>query len=1055
MRIKNLLRAGLLAIITLMMVHTVYAANLSNHRITVEQPCGAEIQIFISGNPSFSYFHDINGRMIVEDDEGYFVYAKLDSNKRIVPSDNKVTNGLIRTASDNGITIDDIDFEANADLVQAMFIPDVLPPTVPAPNGVGLVRANPLPDEIGNIVILIDLSNTNFQIDPDTGDPLIDDVLENTFNDLDDYLFFLSGGQAEIGTLVATDAQNVPFIYQDNNSRTHYSSDNEATRIQREHTLVTNAVIAAVANSDLVIDVQAAIIAFDNIIPGEIDCVTFIISGLPRENSTLFPHRGRLPDNINVQIAGMRVRNYTIQMERLLTADAEHLGLSQITHNVLNILSFPHLYRRNNDGHPVADWDIMGVDRREAQLPNAHSRLKYGGWGDGFVEITQSGRYVLNARGSRNGITSYAIRTGDPNQFLMLEHLNWSNGSRFDRAFVEQPNFATGLTVSRVNTARFGNFNNQNVRNDEVYVFRPEERVVNEARGRVERASLSSDMQRRGFGTGGGTGVENRFYLQNGNILNNIEISNVSYAGSTVVFDVRIGAAPAPLSVTYINGFNGTLTAIHNGEDFDSGDIVTSGGTVVFEAVPNADFVVDQWFVDGIAQPGEVGEVFALENIQASTTVTVTFRNPGNSLTKPIITVDVDDVRNIMLGSTVQVTITHPDDNVQVFYRIGTDFPLRGEAHTTLYTNPFDVIREDTPANVRIIAYAATDITLPGGTVRKIPSGYAYIDLRFRELSGIDYEGVPQIRVPGVPSDTTNFNADDFFLDLNTQTLTVPNTFTIAAYSINGGTRWTAATNAKFTHAYISRLLRKDLTLVLSDTVGRPPPDTAIRVTFATVNRNTTRLRAAINFALDQDMTGITAGNWVLATNTKANAEILGTGIQIGRAIILPNGKPGKTVDASGFGQFFNRRGIPVFEELINNRQHRETFFIRAAPSHVNGVFTAASQPRRIRARGVSKAPNLRPRSVAARFDNDGFETRAAGRIVTLKRGDFIFGGLIDQITGAPAIIVTDADRDLAAGQLLYIEARRSMVYVGGPFVVWRGATPSKPQSARQIFTES
>lgn len=75
-----------------------------------------------------------------------------------------------------------------------------------------------------------------------------------------------------------------------------------------------------------------------------------------------------------------------------------------------------------------------------------------------------------------------------------------------------------------------------------------------------------------------------------------------------------------------VSGGSGTLTAKSGSQAFASGAGRQAGSTVTFTAVPDIDYEVDKWTVNGTEVPGETGETYTLSNLAEDVTVTVSFR---------------------------------------------------------------------------------------------------------------------------------------------------------------------------------------------------------------------------------------------------------------------------------------------------------------------------------------------------------------------------------------------------------------------------------------------
>jgi hypothetical protein len=260
--------------------------------------------------------------------------------------------------------------------------------------------------------------------------------------------------------------------------------------------------------------------------------------------------------------------------------------------------------------------------------------------------------------------------------------------------------------------------------NDEVYIYRPGETAVNAANGSEEYASLSSNASRIAFGSEIGSGYDGYIYLYDGTNTTYV-ISNVSETNETISFDVKIKPETPGSAVVYISGNNGSVNATYNSNPFISGAMVANGGSVIFSATPDLNYIVDKWIVDGVAQ-SVTGNAFTLSNITASKTVTVTFKqDPSKVVAEPVIVTDPLNVGSLPNNASVNVTITTATPGATIYYTLDGTMPT---ASSAIYTGPFTVTAGTMgPTSRRIVAYAVNG--------SNIPSGRVYKDIRFEESS--------------------------------------------------------------------------------------------------------------------------------------------------------------------------------------------------------------------------------------------------------------------------------------------------------------------------------
>lgn len=245
-----------------------------------------------------------------------------------------------------------------------------------------------------------------------------------------------------------------------------------------------------------------------------------------------------------------------------------------------------------------------------------------------------------------------------------------------------------------------------------------------------------------------------------------------------------------------------------------------------------------------------------------------------------------------------------------------------------------------------------------------------------RDISGddpvanedIDYtsEGInAAVRVWGQRNGAPIAQDDGFYIDLQTETLSIPETYRPAAFSVNNGGRWRPA-GRSLNGTNFPRLLNKGMTLLLSDepvdrTTGAPPEDADI-ISFAPILERPRPLRLIVNYAVraaEPSGEGYPGrGRWAL---TEPGGEEP-YNVQIAAA-------SGNRIDSFGFGMF--RRGtddeiagIPVSPSIeINERTRvvRFAFFWRLPPEVITPgeLYQAAGRARRIAVTSEQRPPHI------------------------------------------------------------------------------------------------
>jgi hypothetical protein len=193
-------------------------------------------------------------------------------------------------------------------------------------------------------------------------------------------------------------------------------------------------------------------------------------------------------------------------------------------------------------------------------------------------------------------------------------------------------------------------------------------------------------------------------------------------------------------------------------------------------------------------------------------------------------------------------------------------------------------------------------------------------------------EPVTEVIVHSTTPDTATIN-------LTTETITLPTGYTVAAFSVDGGTKWRRGALPVATR--FPRMLNKGMTLHITDNwnqSAKRPGDGAQTITFPAIGarpkRNAERLVPSYGDS-----------HWVLAKRNTTAAVF--TGYEIA---------PSSNRKTPDNGTWFPmpEGGIPISSGSV-----RQTFLVRAAP---NGSPTAGSVAWRVRPVNFGKAPNYRIR---------------------------------------------------------------------------------------------
>ncbi len=523
-----------------------FAAYLVNVPVTVSQPDGRSLQLFITGDEYYQRLHDgLNFTVVQDQESGYYVYARLE-NDALVPTSFKVGKTAPgKTRLQPGIDIS----AAKKRQIREAFVKA----TPPKPSSAHALNLSETTGTFNNIVVFVRFSD---QTEFPSALTTYDNVFNNNavgYNSMRNYFEEVSYEALTItSTFYPSPSGTVIVSYQDSHPRSYYmpySTSNpdgysDSERTAREHTLLANAIEAIDGMVPAGLDI-------DSNDDGLVDNVCFIIRGGTTAWSTLlWPHRWSLYSE-NAYINGLQVWDYNFQLEDFLASS----GNGVLCHEMFHTLGSPDLYHYSDNGiSPVGPWDIMENTANPPQSMGAWMKYKYGEWIASVPAITQSGTYTLNPVSAASNQIYKIASPNSTSEFFILEY-------REKTGTFENSIPASGLLIYRINPAA-GN-GNADGPPDEVYLFRPN--GTPNANGSPSQACFSIGSGRTSFND-----TTNPYgFLANGSPAG-IKISNVGTAGSTISFQVHIGLSA---------NFNGETLSACPGQTLVINDLSTGNPT--------------------------------------------------------------------------------------------------------------------------------------------------------------------------------------------------------------------------------------------------------------------------------------------------------------------------------------------------------------------------------------------------------------------------------------------------------------------------------------------
>jgi M6 family metalloprotease-like protein len=473
---------AILFLIAMALPPCVESAPLTDFPVTVKQPDGMTLHLYVSGDEHYNRLHDQEGYTIIQDPAtGYYVYAGLDPDGDLVSSGYAVGSVHPKTIGlGKGIM-------HAPEKIREKVATDRFLRQQPLLEGREPLLA-PKTGTINNLVVFIRFSDeAEFTDALNTYDAMFNNKAAGA-NSMANYFREVSYDQLSISTTFYPNAVvgNVRS-YQDSHPRAYYQPYNAVTnpggyqdnteQMAREETLLKNAVsaIATLVPSSLNVDE-------DN--DGNVDNICFIIYGAPDAwSNLLWPKRSGLSTQ-EAYIYDKRVWSYNLQLQALLPT----LGVGGLAHEMLHSIGFPDLYHYNPDAvHPVWKWDIMGENTNPPQHPLAYMKHRYGGWIDAIPTITAPGTYSLKPLTSS---TNNAYRINSPytaDEYFLVEY-------RRKTGTFEGSLPGEGLLVYRIIRNQAGQ-GDRTGPPDEVYVYRPQGAALGWD-GWPEKAAFSSNSRR-------------------------------------------------------------------------------------------------------------------------------------------------------------------------------------------------------------------------------------------------------------------------------------------------------------------------------------------------------------------------------------------------------------------------------------------------------------------------------------------------------------------------------------------------------------------------------
>lgn len=437
----------------------VFAAPLKNVKRIMIQPNGDTLVCYASGDEFYNRLHDINDFTIVQNEDGYFVYADKNADNQIVATEyiaGKVDPAAVGLQP--GIMISNEEYQSK---VKAMHLDEFREWKQSHRDGetnhgvfsnmTVFIRFN------GDAEITTHASTVNamFNGNNDEDESMRKFFKQFSYNQLfiNSYFYPEFDGE-QILSYEDIHPRNYYRPYSANNTIGYRNKEESA---QREFDLLERAIeyVKPMIPEDLNIDCNN---------DGVVDNMVFVVKGNVGDwGDLLWPHKWSFYER-EIFINGVQVLNFNFQLE----SAAEYFTVSTLCHEMFHSLGAPDLYHYNCPPDPAGHWDLMCGTSNPPQSSCVWLKHRYGNWIEEIPTITEYGTYTLEANtwegGRRNG---YLIPTGASKQYYLLQF-------RDEDSYYDQGVPGRGITISRIDENFYGgaDFNGADVL-DEVYVFSP------------------------------------------------------------------------------------------------------------------------------------------------------------------------------------------------------------------------------------------------------------------------------------------------------------------------------------------------------------------------------------------------------------------------------------------------------------------------------------------------------------------------------------------------------------------------------------------------------
>ena len=413
-------------IVLLFFATEVFAIQATPYPISVTQPDGNVLSIYLRGDEFFHYKTTLDGYALVPDSDGILTYAQLDTNCQLKTTNVKAFNIENRTALEKS-TISKL--TPNLDFTKQLQASSSKRMAVPAAFKTIGLKTYPLSGSPKSIAILVNFSDVSF-VTPNTKTAFTNLLNQDGYS--------TNGGTGSANNYFRDISMGVfspefdvvgPFTLP-GTMASYGANDASGNDINPQQMVIDACTLAAAAGVDFS--------QYDTDKNGVVDNVFIYYAGHNEAEggsaNSIWPHRWSL-NNYNTKFNGVSIYGYACTSELRSSSGSNMCGIGTFCHEFGHVLGLDDMYATNGATHQtLSSWDIMdyGPYLNSGRTPPSYSSYErfFLDWLTP-TELKSAGNYNLDILSTSN--KAYLISqagnhdltlANDPNspEYFLLEN---------------------------------------------------------------------------------------------------------------------------------------------------------------------------------------------------------------------------------------------------------------------------------------------------------------------------------------------------------------------------------------------------------------------------------------------------------------------------------------------------------------------------------------------------------------------------------------------------------------------------------------------------------